>query len=88
MDPVEHAHKMIAHIARKRIVKTYQTSVCDADLRAFQGQYMPEDLPSFKWIGHGGGGEIVTVGPGVREFKPGGKKSNRSRLFGYTSEND
>lgn len=53
------------------IVKTYQTSVCDADLRAFQGQHMPEDLPSFKWIGHEGGGEIVTVGPGVREFKPG-----------------
>ena len=53
------------------IVKTFQTSICDADLRAFQGQHMPEDLPSFKWIGHEGGGEVVAVGPGVREFKPG-----------------
>lgn len=53
------------------IVETRQTSICDADLRAFQGQQMPEDLPSFKWIGHEGGGEVVAVGPGVREFKPG-----------------
>ena len=53
------------------IVKTFQTSICDADLRAFQGQHMPEDLPSFKWIGHEGGGTVVDVGDGVREFKPG-----------------
>lgn len=55
------------------IVKTFQTSICDADLRAYRGLYMPEDLPSFKWIGHEGGGEVVEVGAGVREFKAGDK---------------
>ena len=53
------------------VVKTFQTSICDADLRAYKGLYMPEDLPSFEWIGHEGGGEVVEVGEGVREFKPG-----------------
>ena len=53
------------------IVKTYQTSICDADLRAYQGLFMPGDLPSFEWIGHEGGGEVIEVGHGVSEIKPG-----------------
>lgn len=53
------------------VVRCHQTSVCDADLRAWQGKHMPEDLPGFEWIGHEGGGEVVEVGPGVREFKVG-----------------
>jgi threonine dehydrogenase-like Zn-dependent dehydrogenase len=55
------------------IVKTGQASICDADLRAYRGLHMPSDLPSFEWLGHEGGGEIVEIGSGVREFKPGDK---------------
>lgn len=53
------------------IVECRQTSICDADLRAWQGNHMPEDLPEFEWIGHEGGGIVVDVGPRVNEFKVG-----------------
>ena len=53
------------------LVKTHQTSICDADLRAFRGLHMPEDLPTFEYIGHEGGGIVTQVGSKVREFKEG-----------------
>jgi len=57
------------------LVKTYQSSICDADLRAWQGQFIPDDIPPncFPWMGHEGGGEVVEVGSKVREFKVGDK---------------
>lgn len=55
------------------LVKTEQASICDADLRAWSGMHMPEDLPSFSFIGHEGGGEVVEVGKKVKEFKVGDK---------------
>lgn len=55
------------------LVRTYQASICDADLRAWSGMHMPGDLPSFAYIGHEGGGEVVEVGSKVREFKVGDK---------------
>lgn len=53
------------------LVQTHQASICDADLRAYRGLYMPEDLPSFEFPGHEGGGRVVEVGSRVRRFKPG-----------------
>lgn len=53
------------------LVRTRKASICDADLRAYRGMPMPEDLPSFQWIGHEGGGEVIAVGTRVREFQPG-----------------
>lgn len=53
------------------LVKTHRSSVCDADLRAWKGLYMPEDLPSFATIGHEGGGTIVEIGSKVTDFKVG-----------------
>ncbi|PLR79790.1 L-threonine 3-dehydrogenase [Bacillus canaveralius] len=55
------------------LVKTTQASICDADLRAWLGMHMPNDLPSFSFIGHEGGGEVVAIGKKVREFKVGDK---------------
>lgn len=57
------------------LVKTYQSSICDADLRAWQGLYIPNDLPPtcFSWMGHEGGGEVVEIGSKVREFEVGDK---------------
>jgi L-iditol 2-dehydrogenase len=55
------------------LVKTTQASICDADLRAWSGLHMPEDLPSFAYIGHEGGGEVIEVGKMVKEFKVGDK---------------
>ncbi|NSW84336.1 MAG: alcohol dehydrogenase catalytic domain-containing protein [Syntrophothermus sp.] len=55
------------------LVETYQASICDADLRAYRGMYMPDDLPSFKYIGHEGGGTVVEIGKKVREFRVGDK---------------
>ena len=57
------------------LVRTEQTSICDADLRAYRGMHMPEDLPSFDYIGHEGGGVVVQVGSKVREFKEGDRVS-------------
>tara|TARA_R110002051_G_scaffold324815_1_gene423914 strand:+ start:1566 stop:2552 length:987 start_codon:yes stop_codon:yes gene_type:complete len=53
---------------RDVLVETTGASICDADLRAWRGQIMPEDLPSFEWIGHEGGGRVVKVGGAVTEF--------------------
>lgn len=55
------------------LVKTYQSSICDADLRAWQGQYIPDDLPPmcFPWPGHEGGGVVVEVGKKVKDFQVG-----------------
>ncbi|MDQ0219419.1 L-threonine 3-dehydrogenase [Peribacillus cavernae] len=55
------------------LVKTTQASICDADLRAWSGMHMPSDLPSFSFIGHEGGGEVIEIGKKVREFKVGDK---------------
>ncbi|SDI89504.1 zinc-dependent alcohol dehydrogenase [Natribacillus halophilus] len=55
------------------LVKTTQASICDADLRAWSGMFMPDDLPSFAYIGHEGGGEVVEVGTKVKEFVVGDK---------------
>jgi L-iditol 2-dehydrogenase len=57
------------------LVRTYQSSICDADLRAWQGLFIPGDLPPncFPWMGHEGGGEVVEVGRKVREFEVGDK---------------
>lgn len=55
------------------LVKSHLAGVCDADLRIYKGLSWPEDLPSFEWLGHEGGGEVVDVGSKVREFKPGDK---------------
>lgn len=55
------------------LVKMHQASICDADLRAYRGLYMPEDLPAFDYIGHEGGGTVVEVGSRVYEFKVGDK---------------
>jgi L-iditol 2-dehydrogenase len=63
------------------IVETQSTSICDADLRAWRGKFMPEDLPSFEWIGHEGGGRIIEVGPEVSDLKLG----DRVMCFGPTN---
>lgn len=55
------------------LVKTVQSSICDADLRAYRGLHMPSDLPTFDYIGHEGGGIVVEVGSKVHEFKVGDK---------------
>lgn len=57
------------------LVKTYQSSICDADLRAWQGLLIPDDLPPdcFPWMGHEGGGVVVALGKKVREFEVGDK---------------
>jgi threonine dehydrogenase-like Zn-dependent dehydrogenase len=57
------------------LVKAYQSSICDADLRAWQGQFIPTDLhpTCFSLMGHEGGGEVVEIGSKVREFKVGDK---------------
>lgn len=55
------------------LVRTHSSSICDADLRAYLGMDMPEDLPSFKTIGHEGGGTVVAIGAKVREYKEGDK---------------
>lgn len=60
------------------LVKVFQASVCDADLRAYRGLHMPSDLPLFDYLGHEGGGTVVEVGSKVREFKVG----DRVMLFG------
>lgn len=60
------------------LVKTVQSSICDADLRAFRGLHMPSDLPAFDYIGHEGGGYVVEVGAHVHEFKVG----DRVMVFG------
>lgn len=53
------------------LVKVLQSSICDADLRAYRGMHMPSDLPAFDYIGHEGGGEVVEIGAKVREFSVG-----------------
>ncbi|WP_134703839.1 zinc-binding dehydrogenase [Ammoniphilus sp. YIM 78166] len=55
------------------LVKTVQSSICDADLRAWKGLFIPSDLPPtcFPWMGHEGGGVVVEVGSKVREFQVG-----------------
>ena len=57
------------------LVETFQSSICDADLRAWQGKYIPEDLPPtcFPWPGHEGGGTVLEVGNKVKDFKVGDK---------------
>ena len=55
------------------LVKTGLAGVCDADRRAYSGAYFPPDLPSFEWLGHEGGGEVVAIGNKVREFAIGDK---------------
>ena len=60
------------------LVKTVQSSICDADLRAFRGLNMPSDLPAFDYIGHEGGGIVAEVGSKVHEFKLG----DRVMVFG------
>lgn len=60
------------------LVKTFQASICDADLRAYRGLNMPNDLPPFLYLGHEGGGTVIEAGSKVREFKRG----DRVMLFG------
>lgn len=55
------------------LVRSMLAGVCDADLRIYKGLSWPDDLPSFEWLGHEGGGEVVEVGRKVREYKPGDK---------------
>lgn len=62
------------------LVETAQASICDADLRAWKGMSIPEDLPDgiFEYPGHEGSGTVVDVGAKVREYEPG----DRVMLFG------
>lgn len=60
------------------LVEVYQSSICDADLRAYKGLEMPSDLPKFDYLGHEGGGIVVKRGSKVREFKVG----DQVMLFG------
>lgn len=60
------------------MVEVYQSSICDADLRAYKGLHMPGDLPKFDYLGHEGGGKVVEIGNKVREFKVG----DQVMLFG------
>ena len=62
------------------LVKTAQASICDADLRAWKGLSIPDDLPDgiFEYPGHEGSGTVVEVGSKIREYEPG----DRVMLFG------
>lgn len=62
------------------LVETTQASICDADLRAWKGMSVPDDLPDgiFDYPGHEGSGTVVDVGSKVREYEVG----DRVMLFG------
>lgn len=60
------------------LVQTHSASICDADLRAYLGMDIPEDLPSFNPMGHEGGGTVAAVGAKVREYQEG----DRVMVFG------
>ena len=57
------------------LVKTYQASICQAEVKTFtKGCYVdgiPSKFPLFP--GHEAGGEVVEIGSRVHEFKPGDK---------------
>lgn len=55
------------------IVETHQAAICDADLRAWKGMEIPDDLPDgiFDYPGHEGSGVVVETGAHVTEFEPG-----------------
>lgn len=57
------------------LVETAQASICDADLRAWKGMSIPDDLPDgiFDYPGHEGSGTVLEVGEKVREYEPGEK---------------
>lgn len=62
------------------LVETTQASICDADLRAWKGMSIPDDLPDgiFDYPGHEGAGVVVETGEKVREYEAG----DRVMLFG------
>ncbi|MFC4882961.1 zinc-dependent alcohol dehydrogenase [Halostagnicola sp. GCM10023243] len=55
------------------LVETAQASICDADLRAWKGLPISDDLPDgiFEYPGHEGSGTVIEVGSKVREYEPG-----------------
>lgn len=57
------------------LVKTYQASICLADVQIYRKGYYAEGTPlSFPlYPGHEGGGTVEKVGSRVHEFKPGDK---------------
>ncbi|WP_435181369.1 zinc-dependent alcohol dehydrogenase [Halorussus sp. AFM4] len=62
------------------LVETARASICDADLRAWKGMSIPEDMPDgvFEYPGHEGAGTVVETGRRVTKFKEG----DRVMLFG------
>lgn len=62
------------------LVETARASICDADLRAWRGMSIPDDLPDgiFDYPGHEGSGTVLEIGSKVREYEPG----DRVMLFG------
>lgn len=62
------------------LVETAQASICDADLRAWKGLEIPEDMPDgvFEFPGHEGAGVVVETGDAVMEYERG----DRVMLFG------
>lgn len=62
------------------LVETARASICDADLRAWKGLHIPDDMPDgvFEYPGHEGAGVVVETGARVTEYEEG----DRVMLFG------
>lgn len=62
------------------LVETAQASICDADLRAWKGMEIPEDMPDgvFEFPSHEGAGVVVETGYAVTKYE----KGDRVMLFG------
>lgn len=62
------------------LVQTARASICDADLRAWKGLTIPDDLPDglFEYPGHEGAGVVTETGNAVTDYR----KGDEVMLFG------